>query len=84
MNGYSIPSGKRLIKALLKKGYKIHKGRNGKLGKGSHISLFDPLNKLNVTVIPDTSNDLSKGLLSAIRRQLNISKKEFIIILNNS
>ena len=84
MNGYPIISGKRLIRALLKEGYRIHKGEKGKLGKGSHISLFNPHNKRSVTVIPNTSNDITKGLLATIRRQLNISKEEFIRILNNS
>lgn len=84
MNGYPITSGKRLIKALLKEGYKIHKGRKGKLGKGSHISLLNPSDKQNVTIIKNTSNDLTKGLMAAIRRQLNISREEFIRILNNS
>ena len=84
MNGYSIISGKRLIKALLKEGYIIHKGRKGKLGKGSHISLIHPINNNIVTVIKNTSKDLTKGLLATIRRQLNISKEEFIRIINNS
>jgi predicted RNA binding protein YcfA (HicA-like mRNA interferase family) len=84
MTKYPIISGKRLIKALLKEGYIIHKGRKGKLGKGSHISIKHPNNNKIITIVPNTSKDLTKGLLVIIRRQLNLSKEEFIKILSNS
>lgn len=43
-----------------------------------------PNNNKTITIVPNTSKDLTKGLLSTIRRQLNISKQEFIKILSNS
>ena len=84
MSKYPIISGKRLIKALLKEGYIIYKGRRGKLGKGSHISMKHPNNNRIITIVPNTSKDITKGLLATIRRQLNLSKEEFIKILSNS
>jgi predicted RNA binding protein YcfA (HicA-like mRNA interferase family) len=84
MTKYPIISGRRLIKALLKKGYIVYKGRRGKLGKGSHVSIKHPNNNRIITIVPDTSKDITKGLLATIRRQLNLSKEEFIKILSNS
>ena len=84
MNKYPIISGKRLIKALKKAGYMIHKGRKGIFGKGSHTSMKHPTDHRLVTVIDNTSKDLARGTLGTIRRQLNLSKEEFIKILSNS
>ena len=84
MDKYPIISGKRLIKALKKAGYMIHKGRKGIFGKGSHTSMKHPTDHRLVTVIDDTSKDLARGMLDTIRRQLKISRKEFIKILQGS
>jgi len=84
MSKSPIISGKRLIKALLKEGYIVYKGRRGKLGKGSHFSMKHPNNNRIITIVPNTSKDITKGLLATIRRQLNLSKEEFIKILSNS
>ena len=84
MNKYPIVSGKRLMKALKKAGYIIHKGRRGKGGKGSHIVIKHPADNKKIAVVPDTSKDLAKGLLGTIRRQLKISRKEFIELLQGS
>ncbi len=84
MDKYPIISGKRLIKALKKAGYMIHKGRKGIFGKGSHTSMKHPTDHRLVTVIDDTSKDLARGMLGTIRRQLKISRKEFIKILQGS
>ena len=83
MSKYPIISGKRLIKALLKEGYIEYKGRRGKLGKGSHVSMKHPSNNRIITIVPNTSKDITKGLLATIRRQLKLSKEEFINILSN-
>ncbi|MBA7548137.1 hypothetical protein ES705_40583 [subsurface metagenome] len=84
MNKYPIVSGKRLIKALKKAGYVIHKGRRGKGGKGSHIVMKHPTDNRKIAVVPDTSKDLAKGLLGTIKRQLKMSRKEFINLLQGS
>jgi len=84
MNKYTIISGKRLIRALEKAGYLIHKGRRGKGGKGSHIAMKHPTDNRKMTVIPNTSKDLAKGSLGTIRRQLKMGRKEFINLLQGS
>jgi len=43
-----------------------------------------PNNNKIITIVPNTSKDLTKGLLSTIRRQLNLNKEEFFKILSNS
>lgn len=84
MSKYPIVSGEKLIKALERAGHVIHKGRRGKGGKGSHVVIKHPTDNKKMAVVPDTSKDLAKGLLGAIRRQLKMSRKEFIKILRDS
>lgn len=63
-------SGKELCKILEKLGFiKIH-------GKGSHVRFKHPDGR--VTVVPVHGNeDLGKGLLREILKQINLSKEEF-------
>ena len=61
MGKYPIISGKRLIKALLKEGYIECKGRRGKLGKSSHVSMKHPSNNRIITIVPNTSKDITKA-----------------------
>lgn len=77
MSEYPSVTGKKLIKALTCIGYiKVRRD-------GSHVSLRHPDNPLVVTVIPDITKDLKKGLLEGIKRQLKLSRKEFIEILRD-
>jgi len=63
-------SGKEFCKILVKLGFeKIY-------GKGSHVRFKHPDGRR--TVVPVHGNeDLGKGLLLSILRQINISKEEF-------
>lgn len=66
----TIVSGKELCKILEKLGFeKIH-------GKGSHVRFKHPDGR--VTVVPIHGNeDLGKGLLREILKQINLDKEEF-------
>ena len=70
MSKLTLVSGKKLCKILEKLGFeKIH-------GKGSHIRFkhFDGRR----TVVPVHGNeDLGKGLLREILRQINLNKEEY-------
>ena len=72
---YPVVTGKRLIKCLLRKGYIIIRQ------KGSHVTIRHLRNKSIVAVIIDTKKDILVGTLECIKRQLRLSKKEFIKIL---
>ena len=81
MPNYPSITGKRLLKALLRRKYIIVKRKSGKRGKASHVVVRHPRDKTKVTVIIDTTDDLKKGTLGAIRRQLKLSKEDFFNIL---
>jgi predicted RNA binding protein YcfA (HicA-like mRNA interferase family) len=81
MSKYPSISGKRLIKALQKSKYVIVKRKRGKRGKASHVVVKHPQDNIKITVIIDTKDDLKKGTLGAIRRQLKLSREDFIKIL---
>jgi predicted RNA binding protein YcfA (HicA-like mRNA interferase family) len=68
-------SGRKVIKALTKVGFKIV-GR-----KGSHIRLKKKDGKTLITVVPD-HKELEKGTLKSILRQANLSLEEFLEILD--
>jgi len=75
MSEYPSVTGRRLIKALIRLGYiKIRQD-------GSHVSFRHPDNPKIITVIQDTIKDLKKGTLEGIKKQLKLSRKEFIEIL---
>lgn len=77
MSEYPSVTGKRLIKKLIRIGY-IYCRK-----KGSHVSLRHPENPLIVPVVPDITKDLKKGTLEGIKKQLRLSRKEFIEILRD-
>lgn len=83
MSNYPTVTGKRLIKALLRKNYIEVKRRKGKRGKATHVSIRHPKDKISVTVIMDTNDDLMKNTLRGIKRQLKLSSEEFIEILRD-
>lgn len=83
MSDYPTVTGKRLIKALLRKKYIEVKRRKGKRGKASHVSIRHPKDKTKVAVVIDTKDDLQKGTLGSIRRQLKLSRERFIEILRD-
>jgi len=77
MSEYPSVTGKKLIKALIHIGYiKVRQD-------GSHVSLRHPDNPSIVPVIPNITKDLKKGLLEGIKRQLKLSREEFIEILRD-
>jgi predicted RNA binding protein YcfA (HicA-like mRNA interferase family) len=81
MHNYPILTGNRLIRALTKKGYIIVKNKKGKRGKGGHIFIRHPFDPVRSAVVQNISDDLEIGVLNAIRKQLKLSKEEFIDIL---
>ena len=83
MSDYPIITGRRLIKALSRKKYIEVKRMKGKRGKASHVVIRHPEDKTIVTVVIDTRDDLKKGTLGSIRRQLKLSREEFIEILKD-
>ena len=77
MSKYPSVTGKRLIKALLRRGYK--KLRQN----GSHVSIGHPMNPLLFTVVQDTPKDLLPGTRDAIRRNLRLTRKKYLEILSD-
>jgi len=77
MSEYPSVTGKKLIKELLRRGY-IHCRT-----KGSHFSLRHPENPFIITVIPNTTKNIGKDLLGDIKKQLRLSREEFIGILRD-
>lgn len=71
-----IITGKNLINKLLKSGYIILRT------KGSHVFLTHTKYPKKSTVVPNTSKDLPRGTLSSIKKQLKLSKEEFINLLS--
>lgn len=78
MDKYTKPTGKRLIRALKKNGYKQIRQQ------GSHVIMQDELDKRKTFPIPNIKETLDTSLLERIRtRNLKISKEEFGKILGN-
>jgi len=70
-----VISGQRTIKALTKAGFQIT-GR-----KGSHIKLKKKVrDKVFVVIIPD-HHELARGTLKSILRQANMTKEEFLKLI---
>jgi predicted RNA binding protein YcfA (HicA-like mRNA interferase family) len=67
---------KNLINKLLKSGYIILRT------KGSHIFLTHAKYPKQSAVVPNTPKDLPVGTLSSIRRQLKLTKEEFVNLLS--
>ena len=76
MSNIPTITGKDLIKRLLKAGYIILRT------KGSHAFLSHPKYPKRSTVVPNTPKDLPLGTLSSIRKQLKLSKEEFVNLLS--
>jgi predicted RNA binding protein YcfA (HicA-like mRNA interferase family) len=75
----SLPTvtGKRLLKSLIRNGYiKVRQ-------KGSHVTVRDPNDPSLIAVVVFTSDDLLPGTLYSIKRGLNLSREEFLEILND-
>ena len=77
MSEYPSVTWKKLIKELLRRGY-IHCRT-----KGSHFSLRNPKNPFIIAVVPNYSKDLGKDLLNDIRKQLQLTRDDFIAILSD-
>lgn len=77
MSEYPAVTGKKLLKELLRCGYIPCRT------KGSHTTIRHPDNKFIIATIPEYTKDLGKGLLDSIRKQLQLSKEEFILILKD-
>jgi predicted RNA binding protein YcfA (HicA-like mRNA interferase family) len=70
-----VVSGRKVIKALTKAGFKVA----GK--KGSHIKLKKKINgKVFVVIVPDHA-ELARGTLKSILRQANITREDFLKLL---
>jgi len=75
---YRKPTGKELIRALEKNGYKK------KRQKGSHVIMQSEHDKRIIFSIPNYTETLSYDLLDRIRKyNLKISKEEFRKILED-
>jgi len=69
-----VVSGREMIKALTKIGFKIV-GR-----RGSHVRLKRKDGKTLIVIVPD-HRELARGTLKSILRQANLSREEFLEIL---
>jgi len=76
MSNIPTITGKNLIKRLLKAGYNISRT------KGSHAFLAHPKYPKKSTVIQNTPKDIPEGTLSSIRRQLKLTKENFIDLIS--
>lgn len=72
--GLPVVSGREMIKALTKIGFKIV-GR-----RGSHVRLKRKDGKTLIVIVPD-HRELARGTLKSILRQANLSREEFLEIL---
>lgn len=70
MSKLPVVSANKVIKALSKLGFKIHRQT------GSHIHLYNPEKRLVVTV--PNHKELAKGTLAAILKQADITRKKLI------
>jgi predicted RNA binding protein YcfA (HicA-like mRNA interferase family) len=70
-----VVSGRLAIKALTKAGFRVA-GR-----RGSHIKLKKKVNdRVFVVIVPDHA-ELARGTLKSILRQANITREEFLKLL---
>lgn len=70
-----LVSGRRVIKALTKAGFLVA-GR-----KGSHVRLKKKVDdRVFVVIVPDHA-ELARGTLKSILRQANMTREEFLRIL---
>ena len=77
MTKYPSVTGKKLLKCLLRKGYlKVRQN-------GSHVFLRHPDDPMKHTVIQNIKDDLSPPMINCIRRQLKLSRKEYLKILKD-
>ena len=72
--GLPVVSGREVIKALAKIGFKIV-GR-----RGSHVRLKRKDGKTLIVIVPD-HRELARGTLKSILRQAHLSREEFLEIL---
>lgn len=76
MSNFPTITGKKLINKLCNSGYKIIRT------KGSHVFLTLPGHPKKSTVVPNTPKDIPQGTLSSIRKQLKLTRKEFIDLIS--
>jgi predicted RNA binding protein YcfA (HicA-like mRNA interferase family) len=70
-----LVSGRRAVKALTKAGFQVA-GR-----KGSHIKLKKKVDdRVFVVIVPDHA-ELARGTLKSILRQANLTREEFLKLL---
>ncbi len=74
----NIPSvtGKDLINKLCNAGYTVTRT------KGSHFFLTLPGHPKKSTVVKNTPKDIPQGTLSSIRKQLRLTREEFISLIS--
>jgi len=72
--GLPVLSGRDVIKALAKIGFKVV-GR-----RGSHVRLKRKDGKTLIVIVPD-HRELARGTLKSILRQANLSREEFLEIV---
>ena len=77
MSKYPSVTGKRLIKALVRKKHIILRQ------KGSHVSIGDSEDNTIFAVVMNTSDDLCIETLENIKRSLKLTRKEFMVILRD-
>ncbi len=76
MSNFPIITGKDLISKLCKAGYIVLRT------KGSHTFLTLPDHPEVSTVVKNTSKDIPQGTLTSIRKQLRLTREEFIKIIS--
>jgi predicted RNA binding protein YcfA (HicA-like mRNA interferase family) len=76
MSNYPTITGKDLIRKLCKAGYIVKRTR------GSHFFLTLPGHPKKSTVVKNTSKDVPQGTLLSIKKQLKISREEFINLIS--
>lgn len=70
-----IVNSKKVVKALLKRGFYIHHQ------SGSHARLINKFNSQIKVTVPIHNKDLPKGTLANIIRQSGLTIEEFISLL---
>jgi|GEM_PF-788320 len=76
MSNYPSITGRDLINKLCKYGYIV------KRTKGSHFFLTLPGHPKKSTVVKNTSKDIPQGTLLSIKKQLKLSREEFISLIS--
>jgi len=72
--GLPVASGREVTKALARIGFKVV-GR-----RGSHVRLKRKDGKTLIVIVPD-HKELARGTLKSILRQANLSREEFLELL---